>query len=619
MRIFRAILCIVLVLATMSLTWSCKNEEEAGTWDDSVVGTATVKGVVLDTFDNPLEGVDVTFMGTNTQREIRQQVKTGSDGSFTANDVPSNARYITFTKEGFATVAYTLEASRFAEESTIELNPVLEFSSAIIKGFVYDAATGKPLSGVTVSNGSSSVVTDATGAFTFEGLTIKGYTLTYTTADGSSYSREVSTTDFDDGVAEVPTVRLGGDYIFPTMKWQDLADADIWYSNNYRGSTGFGGINDWSVGYMSAFNYYGHFRYEAEGCALVTHGGYGVRGDGDNFNAYLYGRKRIEEGNKIMSVCVRTHYATASDPAHFDVQVLNLTDGATKAEKVGEQTHGDGNYKSYSFDLSKYVGKDVVIAYGLYYTQSSSSDYHLPTRRMSFGPSFIDGDNALPGTAISGANWRGFTKENLTSMTPNEKTSFTGKNLGLNSGTGDNGARRTHNPWGQQGYNLWTGTNHIAVNWAFQYVNKDAEPCNDQGYTIKTRSGVAADYNNPETYIYSRFSITDANDVMKLYVRNFSSTTPTVFRVTAVTLNDCTATALAPVSNTAQSASAVSGGNGCWQFIHESGNGNPADYAEFDYDLSAYKGKDVVIAIGVYKGSTSDGEQKLCFYGIEME
>jgi hypothetical protein len=37
------------------------------------------------------------------------------------------------------------------------------------------------------------------------------------------------------------------------------------------------------------------------------------------------------------------------------------------------------------------------------------------------------------------------------------------------------------------------------------------------------------------------------------------------------------------------------------------------------YDLSAYKGQDVVIALGVYKGATKDGEQKLCIYGIEMD
>ena len=617
-------LCVVTAL-TMLMTLSCNDlKEEAGTWDDSVIGTATVKGTVMDTFDNLLADVDVTFMGTNAQREVRKTAKTGADGSFSVAEVPSNARFITFAKQGFATVAYTLEAARFTEGGTIEINPRLEFSEAVIKGYVFNAADGKPLPGVQVSNGVISVTTGEDGSFALEGLTLKDYTLTYSTADGSSYTKKVKLSEFIDGTATVSTVRLGGGFVFPSLTWQQAADAEVWYGNNYRGSTGFGGINDWSCGYMSAWQSYGHYRYEAEGCALVTHGGYGKRGDGDNFNAFFYGRKHIDEGNKIMSTLVRTHSATAADPIHFDVQVLNITDGAVKPEKIGEKTHGDGNYSSYSFDLSKFVGKDVVIALGIYYTQAGG-DYHLPVRRVCFAPSAVSGDDALPGTPVEGANWRCFTKENLTSMTVNEKTSFTGMNLGLNSNLNIDGggqpdvksARRKHNPWSQQGYNMWTGTNHLAVNWTLQYVNKVVEPINGEGYTIKTRSGIDANYNTPESYLYNRFSITDANDKLHLRVRTFSSTAPTVFRVTVVPVATCQAKALDPVSNTARSASATE--NGCWQFLHESGAGDPKDYAEFVYDLSAYKGQDVVIALGVYKGATRDGEQKLCIYGIEMD
>ena len=617
-------LCAVMALAALG-TVSCTDvKEETGTWDDSVVGSATVSGVVKDTFDNLLADVDVTFMGTNTQREVRATAKTGADGKFSVANVPSNARFISFVKEGFATVAYTLEASRFADGGTIELNPVMEFSQAVIKGYVYNAADGKPLAGCTVSNGVISATTGADGLFQLEGLTIKDYTLTYSTAAGDSYSKTVKLAEFSDGVATVSSVRLGGGNVFPSLTWQAAADAYFWYGNSFFGSTGFGGINDWSCGYMSAWQSYGHYRYEAEGCALVTHGGYGSRGDGDNFNAFFYGRKRIESGNKIMNTVVRTHNASAADPIHFDVQVLNLTDGALKPEKIGEKTHGDGNYSTYHFDLSKFVGKDVVIALGIYYTQAGG-DYHLPVRHVSFSSTAIDFDASLPGTAIEGAAWPSFTRENLSSMTVNEKTTFTGMNLGLNSNLNIDGngqsdvksARRKHNPWNQQGYNMWTGTNHLAVNWTLQYVSKDVEPINSEGYTIKTRSGVAANYDTPESYLYNRFSITDANDKLHLFARTFSSTNPTVFRVTVVPLSTYKATALAPVSNNARSASATT--NGCWQFLHEAGAGDPKDYAEFTYDLSAYKGQDVVIALGVYKGATSDGEQKLCIYEIDMD
>ena len=138
-------------------------------------------------------------------------------------------------------------------------------------------------------------------------------------------------------------------------------------------------------------------------------------------------------------------------------------------------------------------------------------------------------------------------------------------------------------------------------------------------YTIKTRANVGADYNTPETYLYSRFRILEATKNLHVYVRTFSSTNPTVFRVTAVPLSTCVAKALTPVANTANTAAAVADGNGCWQFLHEAGSGDPSEYARFDYDLSEYVGQDVVIAIGVYKGATSDGEQKLCIREIDFD
>ena len=635
--VLRSLVALAAAFFTMTVVSSCKQEAPVGEWDDSVVGTATVSGVVKDTFDNLLADVDVTFMGTDTKREVRKTAKSGADGSFSVAGVPSNARYITFAKKGFATVAYTIAASRFANEDNIVLNPVLEFSEAVIKGVVYNAGDGKPWAGVKVSSGSVSVTTGADGSFSLEGLTIKDYTITYTAADGTVYNRDIPVDAFVDGVATAPDVRLGGDVILPgypnPMRFQDLADAQIWYSNDWRGHNGSMDGYNWTCGYMSIWQSYGHYRYESEGCALVTHGGYGSRGDEDNFNAYFYGRKKIYAGNKYFNAEVRTHNASPVDPIHFGLQILNLTDGATAVEKLETKTHGSGNYSVYTYDLSKWVGKEVVIAFGIYYLQSGG-DYHMPIRRVTFSSAPIEALAApLPGTPVEGANWFGFTKENIASMTVNEKTSFTGLNLGYNSQDSFDVAptdprispRHCHNPGGlvnanggQQGYNLWTNTNHIAANWAFQSINSGrAEPVNGEGYTIKCKSNTDPNYDTPVNYLYSRFSITDANDKIHFRFRTFSSDAPTVFRVTAVPVNTGKAEALTPVSNSAKSAKATT--NGCWEFVHEQGNGTPVDYAEFVYDLSKFKGQDIVIALGVYKGETRDGEQKLCIYSVDMD
>lgn len=610
----KLLLCLFVALQ-VTLAASCVQREERGYWDDSSVGSATVTGVVKDTFGNLLENVEIYFMGTNLAREVRYVTFSDWDGSFRMDNIPSNARYVTFVLDGYATMAYTIDPRRFAEGGEIELNPVMEYSRARIRGRVLSAVDGQPMGGVRVDCGASAAATDAEGNFDVTGLTLKDYTVTYTIADGSTYTREVAMSDFDDdGQIVMPDVRLGGEEILPGLKWQEIADAPVWYSNNYHGSTGFSGINHWSVGYMSAFNWVGDYRYEAEGCALVNIAGGYENPDTEQFIGYTYGRKRIEEGNRYFCVNLRTHYATAANQALFGVKVLNLTDGALKCEDVGRATYANSEFSTFTFDLGKYVGKEVAVAFGIYWT---SENYHVASRRFSFSSAAIKGDEALTGTPIAGAEWRGFTRENLSSMMVNEGTVFSGANFGLNSSDGDQGARRVHNPGGQQGFSLWAGTNQLAMSWAFQYVSKEVEPVNQQGFTIKTRSDADADYYNPESFIYSRFKISGANDRLHLFVRTFSSANPTVFKVTAVPLDNPKAVALAPVSNTADAL--LPANNGCWSFIHEKGDGNPDDYAEFVYDLSAYSGQEVVIAIGVHKGATRSGEQKLCIYKITMD
>lgn len=604
----------MLIALALLLPISCVRQEQRGWWDDSSVGELTFSGVVTDTFGNVLEDVDICFRGTNMERELRHVAFSDWDGTYRIENVPSNARYITFSLPGYATVAITIDPKRFAQGGEIELSPVLEFSNAVIRGRVLSAVDGQPLSGVRVDCGLAVATSDADGFYEIASLPLKDYTLTYTVADGSTYTREVAMGDFTDSRVELSDLRLGGGEILPGMKWQQLADAPVWYSNNYHGSTGFGGINHWSVGYLSAFPWVGDYRYEAEGCALVNIAEGYEDPDPDQFIAYTYGRKRIEEGNKIFNIDMRTHYATASQPAVFGLKVLNLTDGATACDDLGRGSYASSEYSTFSFDLSRYVGKEVVLAFGIYWTEK---DYHQVSRRFCFAPRKLSVDEYLPGTPVDGAQWPGFTRENLTSLTENPGRVFSGLNFSLNSGDGDHGACRVHNPGGEQGFSLWAGTNQMMMSWSLQYVSKEVEPVNEQGYTLKTRSGVGSDYYTPESYIYSRFHITEANDRLHLWLRTFSSANPTVFKVTAVPLSSCKAQALSPESNTADTA--VQAAGGCWSFVHERGNGNPAEYAEFVYDLSAYLGQDIVLAVGVHKGNTSSGEQKLCFCRIEMD
>ena len=200
----------LLIALALLLPVSCVRQEQRGWWDDSSVGELTFSGVVTDTFGNVLEDVDICFRGTNMERELRHVAFSDWDGTYRIENVPSNARYITFSLPGYATVAITIDPKRFAQGGEIELSPVLEFSNAVIRGRVLSAVDGQPLSGVRVDCGLAVATSDADGFYEIASLPLKDYTLTYTVADGSTYSREVAMGDFTDSRVELSDLRLGG-------------------------------------------------------------------------------------------------------------------------------------------------------------------------------------------------------------------------------------------------------------------------------------------------------------------------------------------------------------------------------------------------------------------------
>ena len=611
-QVFKSILLFSIGCGLMLSTSACDNTNSGS--DEENFAKGTVEGIVTDTQSNPIPDVTVSVRKTTLGRELEQTVTSASDGSFVIKDVPMTARFISFEKDGYASVGITIQAKSFTDSRAV-LAPVMEFANAVIRGKLLDAQNGNgPLSGASVSIASGSdITTGADGTYEFTNLVLKDYTLTVSKTGYGSVTKEITSDMFDaDGVYEVADIILGGREILPGLTKQDLENADCWYMNDYRGGKGNGGgVVDWSCVFMSTLKYVGNFENQNEGCTLRIindEADQKKAADLDNFNSFTYGKKRITADNCKLTLYVRTHNTTADDPFQFGVQVVDLSADEPVAEKVGDnRSHGSDSYNEYVFDLSKYIGKEVIVAVGVYRAKTGDYWHQLPIRHMSFASEQVNNDNYLPGEEIAGLEGWHLTSEMVRSIMPNEKTSFRALPNGADGRSGT-------------GYNVWNGTDHLAANWGFMYVNKDTEPGAGEGFVIKTPSGVSADYDKPCSYFYSKFSISSANDRMTLYARNFDSSEYTTFKVTAIT-EDGNVTYLVPASNTANEASEVTGGNGCWQFRHNQGEGNAKDYASFVYDLSQFSGKNVVITLGVHKGVTSGqgGEQKLCIYGIDFE
>jgi len=146
-------------------------------------------------------------------------------------------------------------------------------------------------------------------------------------------------------------------------------------------------------------------------------------------------------------------------------------------------------------------------------------------------------------------------------------------------------------------------------------VQKDNEPQASEGFVMKTNGGgTPVSTTDPQSYFYAKFAIAAGHNNLTLKARTFSSTNATFFKLTAIT-EDGTVKHIIPKASVGEEAS-----DGCWKFCHEDGEAsNPDAYATFSYDLSEFNGKNVVLALAVFKGEDNGDENKLSIYSISLK
>ena len=566
-----------------------------------------VAGMVKDVDGNPIPGVSVTLSGINEEDMV---VTTGEDGRYHINNVTLKTHAIMFSKEGWQTVSVTVTADKFGGNSSANADIEMIKASAKIIGVVTDAKNnGAPLAGVTVSAGpAGTVITGTDGRYIIANLVEDKYTLTFTKQDYVTIVKEITATDFVDETVTID-LRMGGEELLRGLTADDLQHAEKWYYNEYRGGRNADEYPhwDWACNYMSTLDFRGAWEEQNEGTTLQIRNNDNDRknpADLDVFDSFVFGSKLITAENKILSLRARTHNADVSAPAYFGVQVVDLSENQPKSVKIGTtRTYGSGNYADFEFDLSAYVGKEVILAIGIY--RQSTGDYwkQLVLRAIRFADRKVENYGWLPGTEVIDG-WK-LTKETVRSTMPHTKKSFTG----ISPVTGDRGNY-------VNAYRAWRTVGHVGAEWSFVPLKKDPEVFPSEGYILKTRNTPDVDTKVPEAYIYAKFSIATGSNQFTLNTRNFGSNF-TYFKITAIG-NDGTVTHLSPASNTAQEAMAAA--NGTWKFKHGNGGAdNPEGYASFKYDLTQFNGTDVTLSIGVYNGEANTGENKLVIHSIELK
>lgn len=602
-RIFRL---MVLMVAMASIVNSCKKDSDKQTNE----GVCTISGIVTNQ-DTGLPLVDVNVI----VKGMTDTVKTSSDGKYTIEKVTKDSHIVIFSKSNYQTISITVTAKDFDVNNKTTVNSGLLYAAAKIVGIVTDAKNNNlPLAGVTVSIGIAGTVTTGTdGSYAIGNLLIDNYTLTFTKAAYVTATHAIVKADF---IVDVATFNLpiGGAELLRGLTALDLASADKWFYNEYRGGGNADSYPhwDWACNYMSSNTFVGDWQEQWEGTTLR------IRNDATNqtnpadlnvFDTYTYGSKKITADNKILSLRVRTHSADDVAPAYFGVQVIDLTAADPKAVKVGEnKTLGSENYTDFEFDLSTYVGKEVIIAIGTY--RQSTGDYwkQLVLRSIRFANQKVIDWNWLPGTEVV-SGWK-LTHETVRSTMPQNKTSFTGISP-------VSGGRDVDMTIGYPAaYRAWRDVSHVAYGWSFVPLKKDPEVFPSEGYVIKTRNTAEVSTVVPEAYLYAKFPIAAGKNQLTFKTRNFNDNNPTYFKLTAIK-EDGAVLHVQPKSNTATSASAAD--DGSWKFINNAGSKDaPEGYATFVYDLSQFNGSNVVLVFGVYNSVADSGENKLAFYSINL-
>lgn len=581
---------------------SCqKDETPAGE------GNGTITGTVTNADGDPIDGVSVSASNSEST------ATTGADGTYTLSNVPVATLSVTFEKEGYQTNSITVPASRFSN-GTATVNATLTVAGAKITGTVLDGANeNAPLEGATVTlNNGTSATTGSDGSFTIENLTVRDYTLSVSAEGYIESTAAVAETDFDnEETTATVSVTLYKTVLLPGLTLADLQNADIWYYNEYKG--GRNGDNypmfDWSSDYMATLDFRGAWAEQNEGTAIQIQNNEEQQSnpaDHNNFDSFVFGRKMITDDNKIMSLKIRNFKENEqSVDTEYGVTVIDMTAAEPSAVKLGEnKTINSESYVDVEFDLSEYIGKEIVIAIGTYRAETGNYFRQLCIRRIAFASTAVKEWDWLPGTEVSGLDGWHMTEEMVRSTMANSKyTTFTG--VSKVSGSRDEYATA---------YQSWRGLGHIAAEWSLVPVNKDAEPFPTEGFVIKTRGNVTPNLDTPESYFYIKYPVEAGKNKMTLKARSFSEANSTWFRLTVID-EDMTVTHILPASHKADSYSEED--ENFVKFNHRNGTADAPDgYATFTYDLSAFDGKEVILALGVYVGEQNGDENKLCINEI---
>lgn len=454
-------------------------------------------------------------------------------------------------------------------ESTEELLTDEQAGEAIVKlgsdhTFEYDVENDEwKLEGLNIAQATAAG--DLTVTFTDDGSLVNIYaTVNNGALSGSNYA---------DGQADISVSLVERD-ILPGLTFSEMKNATVLSYDYYQGYR--------AHNILRSFAKSNPLRSEEQNEGDTIRVIEGSETSETEFNGYIYGVRTISEATNIMTVNMRTH--DTNNDTIFGVMVVDLESGAH--ELIGGlRTSRQNTYNDFTFDLTKYVGKRVLIATGIFYTEACTSwdvqyvIHHIRFRELgSDWGSTVDtlAGNLLKNTDVAGQSINDF----VGSANDKDKSNY------------------IFSKWGTASKN---------------FESADYEMGATEGALIKTRSEELGVENC--VFLYSKFAIAEQNSYLRFKARGFGGSIPEL-AVTVYSLGaggEVVEQIITPdISAFDLNGNRVTDMGDGWI----NGTWDTDNYTQFEWDLSGFKGENVVIMIGLR--NTLGGENKIAIQEIHL-
>ena len=479
----------------------------------------------------------------------------------------------------YVTISIDSPEAQLTDEQAEEV--IVKLGSGYI--FEYDAESDEwKLEGLNIAQATEAG--DLTVTFTDDGSLVNIY--------APVNKGPLSSTDYANGQAKISVSLVERD-ILPGLTLSEMKNATVLSYDYYQGL--------WAHNVFRNFAKSEGIRSEEQNEGDTIQSETRHAPNNTEFNGFIYARKTITEQNKFMLVNMRVHGNTGETqlPTRFGVMIVDLATGGRELIG-GMRSSTDQAYNMQVFDLTQYVGKEVLVTTGIFYTQDCAEK--LPeTKQLQYVIESIRFVSSADAWDLE--NWGATVDAFAAALLQNDSVLAQSK-------TFFQGAK------GQQGNENFILTNWGAVSKGESYAGIEIV---NEGTMIKTRGG-NTDTSDNRVFLYAKFTVTKETSYLWLNARSFNSLN-TSSALTVYSEGESgvvTGAVAAPdIDNFAYPAEggAAEVQEGNWV------NWNDADkgYVYLKWNLEAYVGQTVVLVIGVRNLEHSgEHESKMAIQEIHL-